>query len=209
VAVLRRYGLWEEVPPHLRSAVLRSPDTVKPGDPLLERVHNVVVASNLQSLLAASQHLADRGFNVVILSAALEGGGEGSRPRLGLRGVVWTSGEAASGSAGRRGDRGAGEGPRRRREEPRAVPLLCRSRQGPPRVCGLHGDRRRRRQQHRGRGAGRRIHGGGGGEGRPHPLEHLDDNDSYTLFHKLGRAIYTGSTGTNVNDIFIALVYKT
>jgi glycerate 2-kinase len=73
VAVLRRYGLWEEMPPHLRSAVLRSPDTVKPGDPLLERVHNVVVASNLQSLLAASQHLADRGINVVILSAALEG----------------------------------------------------------------------------------------------------------------------------------------
>jgi glycerate 2-kinase len=77
VAVLQKYGLWEEMPPHLRSAVLRSPDTVKPGDPLLERVHNVVVASNLQSLLAASQHLADRGFNVVILSAALEGGGEG------------------------------------------------------------------------------------------------------------------------------------
>jgi glycerate 2-kinase len=73
VAVLQKYGLWEEMPPHLRSAVLRSPDTAKPGAPLLERVHNVVVASNLQSLLAASQHLADRGFNVVILSAALEG----------------------------------------------------------------------------------------------------------------------------------------
>jgi glycerate 2-kinase len=41
------------------------------------------------------------------------------------------------------------------------------------------------------------------------PLEHLDNNDAYTLFHKLGRAIYTGPTGTNVNDIFIALVYKT
>ena len=40
-------------------------------------------------------------------------------------------------------------------------------------------------------------------------LEHLDNNDSHTLFHKLGRAIYTGPTGTNVNDIFIALVYKT
>jgi glycerate 2-kinase len=41
------------------------------------------------------------------------------------------------------------------------------------------------------------------------PLEHLDDNDSHTLFHRLGRAIYTGPTGTNVNDVFIALVYKT
>jgi glycerate 2-kinase len=40
-------------------------------------------------------------------------------------------------------------------------------------------------------------------------LEHLNDNGGYTLFHKLGRAIYTGPTGTNVNDVFIALVYKT
>ncbi len=40
-------------------------------------------------------------------------------------------------------------------------------------------------------------------------LEYLDSNDSYTLFHKLGRAIYTGPTGTNVNDVFMALVYKT
>jgi len=46
---------------------------VKLGDPPLKRVHNVVVARNLQSLLAASQNLAVRCFNVVILSAALEG----------------------------------------------------------------------------------------------------------------------------------------
>ncbi len=39
------------------------------------------------------------------------------------------------------------------------------------------------------------------------PLEHLDNNDIHTLFHKLGRTMYTGPTGTNINDIFIALVY--
>jgi glycerate 2-kinase (EC 2.7.1.-) len=41
------------------------------------------------------------------------------------------------------------------------------------------------------------------------PLRHLDENDSYTFFNLVGRAIYTGPTGTNINDIFIALVYKT
>jgi glycerate 2-kinase len=41
------------------------------------------------------------------------------------------------------------------------------------------------------------------------PLEHLDNNDSYTLFHELDRAVYAGPTGTNVNDVFIALVCKT
>jgi hypothetical protein len=89
------------------------------------------------------------------------------------------------------------------------VPLLCRSRQGPPRVCGLHGGRRRRRQQPCRRGVGGRIHGGGAERAGLNPLEHLDNNDGYTLFHKLDRAIYTGPTGTNVNYVFIALVYKT
>lgn len=38
------------------------------------------------------------------------------------------------------------------------------------------------------------------------PLEYLDNNDSYTFFRQLHRAIYTGPTGTNVNDVFIAVV---
>jgi glycerate 2-kinase len=33
------------------------------------------------------------------------------------------------------------------------------------------------------------------------PKEYLDNNDSYNFFKKLGCLMYTGSTGTNVNDI--------
>nr|WP_258871801.1 MOFRL family protein [Pyrobaculum aerophilum] len=40
------------------------------------------------------------------------------------------------------------------------------------------------------------------------PFEYLNNNDSYTFFEKLGRAVITGYTGTNVNDVFIALVEK-
>lgn len=38
------------------------------------------------------------------------------------------------------------------------------------------------------------------------PIKYLENNDSYTYFSKINRAIITGYTGTNVNDIFIALV---
>ncbi len=36
--------------------------------------------------------------------------------------------------------------------------------------------------------------------------EYLENNDSYTYFSKIRKSIVTGYTGTNVNDIFIALI---
>jgi glycerate 2-kinase len=213
VAVLRRYGLWEEMPPHLRSAVLRSPDTVKPGDPLLERVHNVVVASNLQSLLAASQHLADRGFNVVVLSAALEGEARevGRVLASAAKSAAWFGHPAKPPAALLAGGetvvrvRGRGVGGRNQElclsfaVAARGLPVSA--------ACigtdGVDGNSP---------AAGALVDGYTAEEAERaglNPLEHLDNNDSFTLFHRLGRAIYTGPTGTNVNDIFIALVYKT
>jgi glycerate 2-kinase len=212
VAVLRRYGLWEEMPPHLRSAVLRSPDTVKPGDPLLERVHNVVVASNLQSLLAASQHLADRGFNVVILSAALEGEARevGRVLASAAKSAAWFGRPAKPPAALLAGGetvvrvRGRGVGGRNQElclsfaVAARGLPVSA--------ACmgtdGVDGNSP---------AAGALVDGYTVEEAEKaglNPLEHLDNNDSYTLFHKLGRAIYTGPTGTNVNDVFIAIVYR-
>lgn len=213
VAVLRRYGLWEEMSPHLRSAVLRSPDTVKPGDPLLERVHNVVVASNLRSLLAASQHLADRGFNVVILSAALEGEARevGRVLVSAAKSAAWFGHPAKPPAALLAGGetmvrvRGRGVGGRNQElclsfaVAARGLPVSA--------ACmgtdGVDGNSP---------AAGAVVDGYTVEEAEKaglNPLEHLDNNDSHTLFHKLGRAIYTGPTGTNVNDVFIAFVYKT
>lgn len=40
------------------------------------------------------------------------------------------------------------------------------------------------------------------------PEKHLEDNDSYTFFRKLGLVIETGYTGTNVNDFFVAVIGK-
>lgn len=38
------------------------------------------------------------------------------------------------------------------------------------------------------------------------PERHLEQNDAYTFFHKLGDLIVTGPTGTNVNDLYGVIV---
>jgi len=42
---------------------------------------------------------------------------------------------------------------------------------------------------------------------RLNPEEFLEDNDSYNFFRQTGDLIFTGPTGTNVNDFTVALVY--
>ncbi|MEM4549879.1 MAG: MOFRL family protein, partial [Sulfolobales archaeon] len=39
------------------------------------------------------------------------------------------------------------------------------------------------------------------------PHKYLSNNDTYTLLSKLGRAIITGPTGTNVNDLVVLAVW--
>ena len=45
----------------------------------------------------------------------------------------------------------------------------------------------------------------GAGEGRD-ALAHLERNDSYTFFDAEGGLLRTGPTGTNVRDLWLALV---
>lgn len=212
VAVLQKHSLWGELPPHLRDAVL-SGDTVKPGDPLLERVHNVVVASNLQSLLAASQLLAARGFNAVILSAALEGEArEAGRVLASVaKSAAWFGHPAKPPTALLAGGetvvrvRGRGVGGRNQ-ELCLSFAIAARGLPTSAACMGTDG------VDGNSPAAGAVVDGDTADEAERaglNPLEHLDNNDSYTLFHKLGRAIHTGPTGTNVNDIFIALVHRT
>jgi glycerate 2-kinase len=182
-----------------------------PGDPLLERAHNVV-ASNLQSLLAASQRLADRSFNVVILSVALEGEARevGRVLVSAAKSAAWFGHPAKPPAALLAGGetvvrvRGRGVGGRNQ-ELCLSFAIAARGLPVSAACMGTDG------VDGNSPAAGAVVDGNTEEAERAglNPLEHLDNNDSYTLFHRLGRSIYTGPTGTNVNDIFIALVYKT
>jgi hydroxypyruvate reductase len=59
-------------------------------------------------------------------------------------------------------------------------------------------------------GAGGIVDGTTAERAREHgldPREYLDNNDSYTLLAKLGDAIVTGPTGTNVNDVMAVFAF--
>jgi len=76
ISVLRRYHLWLKAPLSIRSRLLRGhrgriPETVKPKDPLLRQVQNVLIGSNREILKAAARTVARSGARAVILTASL------------------------------------------------------------------------------------------------------------------------------------------
>ncbi len=76
--VLKKYQIWDHVPSsvrtHLTAGIDRViPETVKPGDPVLNNVHNVLVGNNTDALLAAVQAAKDIGLRAELLPIPLQG----------------------------------------------------------------------------------------------------------------------------------------
>ena len=76
--ILRRYGIWEQVPEGVRARIeagLRGeiPETPKPGDPVFGRVRNVIVGSGRVAAEAALEAGTRLGFHPLILTTTLEG----------------------------------------------------------------------------------------------------------------------------------------
>jgi len=78
VEVLRRYGIWGQVPPSVRRHLERGaageiPETPKPGDPCFARVLNLIVGSGRHAAEAALKKGEELGFRGFILTTTLEG----------------------------------------------------------------------------------------------------------------------------------------
>jgi len=76
--VIERYGLAEKLPASIRArlqAGLRGEiaETPKPGDPLFQRVQNLIVASNLQAARAALHQARAEGWHTLLLTTFLQG----------------------------------------------------------------------------------------------------------------------------------------
>jgi glycerate 2-kinase len=76
--ILERYGIAEQAPAaicaHLRCGVAGLiPDTPKPGDPLFERVNNVVIGDNASAGRAAVAEARRIGFSAALLTTFLQG----------------------------------------------------------------------------------------------------------------------------------------
>jgi hydroxypyruvate reductase len=76
--IVQRYGLAERIPRSVRDFLQRglqgiANETPKPGDPLFEKVQNVIIGNNRTALLAAKERAEGLGFNTLILSGFIEG----------------------------------------------------------------------------------------------------------------------------------------
>ena len=215
--VLERYGLLNEVPAsvveHLRKGVEGElPETPKPGDPLFERVQNVIVGDNRIAALAAVEKARELGLSSMLLSTYVEGEArEVGRvfAALGKELARWGQPLSPPACLVAGGEttvtiKGKGLGGRNQElalsaaialegwEEVMVIGLATDGTDGPTDAAGAfaEGDTVRRARE---KGLS--------------PQAYLADNDSYHFFQALGDLLVTGPTNTNVNDLVFVFVW--
>jgi glycerate 2-kinase len=215
--ILRKYQLEERVPPGIRDVLERGmrgelAETVKPGDPLLEKATTQVIASNPLAAAAGLAQAEADGLHPLLLTTYLQG--EASQTGIVLASLL-------------------------RQVDATGQPLprpACIAAGGETTVT-LHGGGLGGRNQELALGAIQLLSGlenvalvtlGTDGEDGPtdaagavvtgetltkaksqglDPLAALRNNDSYHFFHALGNLVITGPTGTNVNDLVFLFAF--
>lgn len=211
LAICHKYQLIERLPAGIRTVLQRGasgelPETIKPGDPLLSGVTNLLVASNAQAAEAALQQAQAEGFHTLLLTTYLQGeAAQAGKALASILREVAVSGQPV----------------------PRPACLLA----GGETTVTLRGDGAGGRNQELALGAAFLLDGlkgtalvtlGTDGEDGPTDAAgaivsgetlsraralgldahaYLQNNDSYHFFAGLGDLLITGPTGTNVNDL--------
>ena len=214
VEALKKYGLFGSLSDGVRRRLVNGvegliAETPKSDDPLFRGVHNLVVASNLAASERATARARELGYRSQLLTTHLEG--EARHAGVFISGLV--RGAVANGLPC---------------EPPLALVL------GGETTVAVKGDGVGGRNQELALSASRRIGGLNcviaalGTDGIDGPTEaagalvdgatlaraqekglapdaFLERNDSYSFFKDLGDNIFTGPTGTNVNDLTLIL----
>jgi glycerate 2-kinase len=76
--VLKKYKILDQIPPsisaHISDGMIgKIPETIKPGDPILKNVTNIIVGNNNNAVLSAMAEAESLGFNTRILTTSLQG----------------------------------------------------------------------------------------------------------------------------------------
>lgn len=215
--ILELFELRDKIPQriiqHLKSGLRGETDeTLKPGDPLFERVQNTLVASNAQAAKAAAQCAQASGFNTLLLTTYLQGEARQAglllasiarqihtsaepipRPACLITGGETTVTVHGSGKGGRNQELvlGALEG---LAEVPNSllISLATDGGDGPTDAAGAVASEA---TLLRARTLGL------------DPQDFLKRNDSYRFFEALGDLLKTGPTQTNVNDLQFLFVF--
>jgi glycerate 2-kinase len=73
LALVKKYGLGDKIPASILAALEQAPETPKPGDPIFEKVRNVIVGSGLLAAQAALTQAGAEGFHPYLLRIDLQG----------------------------------------------------------------------------------------------------------------------------------------
>lgn len=218
VEILRRLRIKDKVPPAVRERLESGaagiiPETPKPGDPIFRRKVNVIVGSNTQACTAAANAARRLGYHTMVLTSRLEGDTRGAaRFHLGiLREIVAESRPlrrpACLISGGETTVQVAGTGSGGRNQEfalhcvrgLASLPAACvgaslatDGTDGPTDAAGALVDASSLSRSLK--------------LGANFLTECQNNNDSYEFFRRLGDAIMTGPTRTNVMDLHIFLL---
>jgi len=215
--IIEKYRLQEKMPQkvtsHLQFGIQgKVNETLKPGDPALNNISNIILGNNLLSLKSAEDVAKNLGYNTQILSSRIQG--EAREVAKVISGIVQEIMEtnlpvqrpACLLLGGETTVTIRGEGKGGRNQELALASLIAMKNSTFPYFiisCGTDG-----------------TDGptdAAGGFASPEilqsaqnlnlkPQQFLDQNDSYNFLEKVDALINTGPTGTNVMDIVFALI---
>lgn len=214
--ILKKYGLLNEIAPSIRKHLQsgregKVEETPKPGEAVFEKVSNILIGSNILALREAKKEAESLGFNTLILSSSIEGETrEASRFHTAVAKEVISSGNpiprpACILSGGETTVTIKGKGLGGRNQEfvlagaleisgVEKVVLLSGGTDGTDGPTDASGALADHTTVHRAETMGL------------NPRAHLENNDAYPFFQKLGDLLITGPTHTNVMDVRIILV---
>ncbi|MDG6942344.1 MAG: DUF4147 domain-containing protein [Nitrososphaerota archaeon] len=206
--VLERHGVWKKVPASVRKLITSGmegviSETPKPGDPIFRKVTNVLVGNNAVACTAAKASLRSSGYRARIASEVIGEarvvGDRLARQVLSRHGrhtaEVW-GGETTvtvrgRGRGGRNQELALAAGIRLEGTSDAAVLSFGTDGvDGSTTAAGGYADSTTVERA-------RRL--------ALEPSRYLEDNDSNSFFGALGDLVVTGPTGTNVNDVMIAI----
>lgn len=214
--VLERYDLWVTAPGSIKKVLSDGekgmiPETPKNGDDVFRKVHNVIVGNNRRSSLAAREYLKSASLNSLLLTAALEGearhvgtilasvaretllsGNPVPKPAGIVVGGETTVTVAGKGLGGRNQEIVLSAALNIKKLDGVVIASLSTDGiDGPTDAAGAIAD---------GNTVAAALNMG------LEPKSFLSNNDSYHFFSKVGDLIFTGPTGTNVNDVSLVIV---
>ncbi len=214
--VLERYDLWATAPGSIKKVLSDGekgmiPETPKNGDDVFRKVYNVIVGNNRRSSLAAREYLKSASLNSLLLTAALEGearhvgtilasvaretllsGNPVPKPAGIVVGGETTVTVTGKGLGGRNQEIVLSAALNIKKLDGVVIASLSTDGiDGPTDAAGAIAD---------GNTVAAALNMG------LEPKSFLSNNDSYHFFSKVGDLIFTGPTGTNVNDVSLVIV---